>query len=51
MFYADTVEDEVNDCLDRKRLLQNSAVKGTTADILPDIKRALEKSPFIRGYV
>ena len=51
MFYADTVEDEVNDCLDRKRLLQNSAVKGTTADIIPDIKRAREKSPFIRGGV
>ena len=51
MFYADTVEDEVNDCLDRKRQLQNSAVKGTTADIIPDIKRALERSPFIRGEI
>lgn len=49
MFYADTVEDEVNSCLERKRQLQSYAVKGTTADISPDIKRALEKSPFIRG--
>ena len=51
MFYADTVEDEVNNCLDRKRQLQDSAVKGTTAEVIPDIKRALEKSPFIRGEI
>ena len=51
MFYADTVEDEINNCLDRKRQLQDSAVKGTTAEVIPDIKRALEKSPFIRGEI
>ena len=51
MFYADTIEDEVNNCLDRKRLLQDSAVKGTTAEVIPDIRRALERSPFLRGEI
>lgn len=48
LFYSDTIEDEVNDCLERKRALQNVTVKGTTADIKPDIQKALSRSPFLR---
>lgn len=47
LFYANTVEEEVNDCLEKKRLLQDTAVKGTDAEIQPNILSALARSPFI----
>lgn len=49
LFYLGTVEEEVNDCLERKRLLQDVTVKGTSADTNPDINKALQRSPFLRG--
>ena len=49
LFYSDTIEDEVNDCLERKRELQNVTVKGTTADVNPDVQKALSRSPFLRS--
>lgn len=48
LFYSDTIEDEVNDCLEHKRELQSVTVKGTTADISPDVQKALSRSPFLR---
>ena len=48
LFYSDTVEDEVNDCLERKRMLQDLTVKGTAADVSPDVQKALSRSPFLR---
>lgn len=51
LFYSGTVEDEVNDCLEEKRKLQETAVKGTTADIKPDIKKALQRSPFMERRI
>lgn len=48
LFYSDTVEDEVNDCLERKRMLQDLTVKGTEADVSPDVQKALSRSPFLR---
>ena len=51
LFYSDTIEDEVNDCLEHKRELQNITVKGTTADISPDVQKALSRSPFLRRKV
>lgn len=49
LFYSGTVEDEVNDCLEKKRGLQSAAVKGTSSEIRPDIQNALRRSPFFRG--
>lgn len=48
LFYSNTIEDEVNDCLEHKRALQGITVKGTTADIRPDVQKALSRSPFLR---
>ena len=47
LYYVGTVEEEVNECIEKKRLLQISAVKGTDADIQPNIFNALSRSPFI----
>lgn len=48
LFYSDTIEDEVNDCLEHKRKLQDTTVKGTTADVSPDVQKALGRGPFLR---
>lgn len=51
LFYSGSVEDEVNDCLERKRELQEKTVKGSTAEIMPDINKALSRSPFMERRI
>ncbi len=53
LFYADTVEEAVNDRLSRKRLLSNTAVVGVEGaeDDYADIIRALQASPVRRAHV
>ena len=50
LYYVGTVEDEVNNCLERKRVMQEKAIKGTTPDIYPDIGSALARSPFYDSH-
>ena len=47
LYYANTVEEVINDRLSRKRELAETAVVGTegTADDYVDILRALKTSP------
>jgi SNF2 family DNA or RNA helicase len=47
LFYANTVEDVINDRLERKRDLARIAVVGIDGTEQADIARALERSPFI----
>jgi SNF2 family DNA or RNA helicase len=47
LFYADTVEETINDRMSRKRALAEHAVIGTAGDAndLADILNALKRSP------
>ena len=49
LFYPNTVEEVINDRLDRKRQLAEAAVVGTAASVIEaaDIARALKLSPMI----
>lgn len=50
LYYADTVEDVVNDRIERKRIISSAAVVGTDgSEEKNDILRALELSPAFQG--
>ncbi len=49
MFYADTVEEVINERLERKREIGELVVVGTDGKDNLDIQRALKLSPFIKG--
>ena len=46
LFYANTVEDVINERLERKRDLARIAIVGIDGSEQADIARAIEKSPF-----
>lgn len=51
LFYIDTIEEVINERINRKRDLNGRVIVGTNGEEIADIQRALQLSPFSRGGV
>ena len=50
LYYVNTIEDEINSCLESKRQLFGRTIVGSDGERQPDISRALQLSPFTGVY-